>query len=47
LWQAEERTKMPTGFLWEQQKERDNLENLGFEVRVILKPVLKEYLWRV
>ena len=38
---------MHTGFLWEKQKERDNLEDLGFDVRLIWKPVLKESLWRV
>jgi hypothetical protein len=47
MWQAEERTEMHTGFLWEKQKERDNLEDLGVDVRVILKPGLKEFLWRV
>jgi hypothetical protein len=47
MWQAEERTEMHTGFLWEKRKERDNLEDLGVDVRVILKPVLKESLWRV
>jgi hypothetical protein len=44
MWQAEE-TEMYTWFLWEKRKERDNLEDLGVDVRVILKPVLKEYLW--
>lgn len=42
MWQAEEGTEMHTGFLWEKQNERDNLEDLGVDVRVILKPVLKD-----
>jgi len=47
MWQAEERKEMNAGFLWENQKERDILEDLAFDVRVTLKTLLKESLWRV
>jgi len=47
MWQAEEGKEMHAGFLWEKRKERDNLEELGVDVRVTLKTLLKESLWRV
>ena len=32
----------PTEFLWGNQKDRDNLQDLGVEVRIILREILQK-----
>jgi hypothetical protein len=40
---AHERRRMHTGFWWENQKERDQKENLDVCGRIILKYILEKY----
>jgi hypothetical protein len=35
---------MPTGFWWEDLRERDHLKNLGIDSRIILKWVFKKWV---
>jgi hypothetical protein len=36
-----------TGFWWQNLKERDHLEDLGVDERIILQRIFKKYNWRL
>jgi hypothetical protein len=40
------RGEVHTGFWWGNLRERDHLEDLGIDERIILKSILKEAGWR-
>jgi hypothetical protein len=38
--------EMHAGFWWENLRERDHSENLGVDGRIILKWIVRKYVWR-
>jgi hypothetical protein len=42
MWHIWRRAEGHTEFWWENLKERDNVENLGVDMRIILKCILKK-----
>jgi hypothetical protein len=42
MWHAWDRVKISTGFWSEELKERENLEDLGVDGRIILKYILQK-----
>jgi len=46
MWHVWERGDVHKGFWWGNLRERDNLEHLGTDRRIILKLMLKKWNWR-
>jgi hypothetical protein len=45
IWQVWGRGEICTGLCWGSLKERDNLEDLGIDLRIILQRIFNKYDW--